>query len=55
VAINGTIRAARKDRRKDVKTLKKPAFWGGFVVGLVVGPWALSKVAPGLKARIPSG
>jgi len=38
-----------------VKTLKSPKFWGGFVVGLVVGPWALSKVAPGLKAKIPQG
>jgi len=38
-----------------MRTLKKPAFWGGFVVGLVVGPWALSKIAPGLKARIPQG
>jgi hypothetical protein len=38
-----------------MRTLKKPAFWGGFVVGLIVGPWALSKVAPGLKSRIPQG
>ena len=38
-----------------MKALKKPAFWGGFVAGLVVGPWALSKVAPGLRARIPNG
>jgi hypothetical protein len=38
-----------------MKFLKKRTFWGGFVVGVVVGPWAVSKVAPGLKARIPSG
>lgn len=38
-----------------MRTLKKPAFWGGVVVGMVVGPWALSKVAPGLRAKIPQG
>jgi hypothetical protein len=37
-----------------MRTLKKPAFWGGFVVGLVVGPWVLSRFAPGIKARIPN-
>ena len=36
-----------------MRFLKKPAFWGGFVTGLVVGPWMLSRVAPGLKSRIP--
>lgn len=36
-----------------MKVLKKGSFWGGFVVGLVVGPMVLGKVAPGLKARIP--
>ena len=36
-----------------MKVLKKKSFWGGVVVGLVVGPMVLGKVAPGLKARIP--
>jgi hypothetical protein len=38
-----------------VKFLKKKSFWGGFVVGVVVGPMLLSKAAPGLKAKIPQG
>jgi hypothetical protein len=38
-----------------MKFLKKGSFWGGFVVGVIVGPMVLSKAAPGLKARIPSG
>jgi len=33
--------------------IKSGHFWGGFVVGLVVGPWLLSRFAPGVKARIP--
>lgn len=36
-----------------MRVLRKRSFWGGFVVGLVVGPWVLGKVAPGIKARIP--
>jgi len=36
-----------------MRALKSGKFWGGFVVGLVVGPWLLSRFAPGVKARIP--
>jgi len=35
--------------------LKSSQFWGGFVAGLVVGPWLLNKVAPGMKAKLPQG
>ena len=35
-------------------TLKSGKFWAGVVVGTLFGGMALSKVAPGLKAKIPS-
>lgn len=35
-------------------TLKSPKFWVGFVVGAVVGPMVLTRVAPGLKAKLPA-
>lgn len=34
--------------------LKNGKFWGGVVVGAVVGPLILSKVAPGIKAKLPA-
>lgn len=34
-------------------TLKSGKFWIGVAVGVIVGPMVLSKVAPGLKAKIP--
>lgn len=33
--------------------IKSRGFWIGFAVGAVVGPVVLSKVAPGLKAKLP--
>lgn len=36
------------------RILKSSNFWIGVVAGAVVGPMILSKVAPGLKAKIPS-
>jgi hypothetical protein len=35
-------------------TLKSGKFWVGVVVGVVVGPMILAKVAPNLKAKLPS-
>lgn len=35
--------------------VKSGQFWGGFVAGLVIGPWVLGKVAPSLKSKIPQG
>jgi hypothetical protein len=35
--------------------LKSSHFWGGFIAGMVVGPWALGKVLPGVKAKLPTG
>lgn len=35
------------------KILRSGNFWAGIVVGAVVGPMLLGKVAPGLKAKIP--
>ena len=36
-----------------MNTLKSSKFWVGVVVGVVVGPMVLSKVAPGVKAKLP--
>lgn len=36
-----------------MNTVKSGKFWVGVVVGLVVAPAVLGKVAPGLKAKIP--
>jgi hypothetical protein len=36
-----------------MRFLKKRTFWGGFIVGTVVGPLILTKFAPGVKAKIP--
>lgn len=35
-------------------TLKSPKFWVGVVIGTVAGGMVLGKVAPGLKAKLPS-
>lgn len=34
--------------------IKSPTFWIGVVTGAVVGPLVLSKVAPGLKSKLPA-
>lgn len=38
-----------------MKFLKNRYFWGGFITGVVVGPFVLSRFAPGVKAKIPNG
>lgn len=36
-----------------MRIVKSKQFWAGVVVGLVVAPMVLNKVAPGLKSKIP--
>lgn len=36
-----------------MRTLKSSKFWIGVAVGVVAVPWALSKWAPAMKAKIP--
>jgi hypothetical protein len=36
------------------RVLRSGNFWLGVAVGVIAGPIVLSKVAPGLKAKIPS-
>jgi hypothetical protein len=35
-------------------TLKSGKFWAGVVVGAIVGPMVLTRVAPNLKAKLPA-
>lgn len=37
-----------------MSALKSGRFWAGVAVGVVVGPMVLSKIAPGLKAKLPA-
>lgn len=37
-----------------MNTLRSSKFWVGFAVGVVIGPMVLGKVAPGIKAKLPS-
>jgi hypothetical protein len=34
--------------------LKSGQFWAGVVTGAIVGPWAMQKFAPGMKAKLPA-
>lgn len=35
-------------------TVKSGKFWVGVIVGVVVGPMVLGKVAPSVKAKLPN-
>ena len=37
-----------------MSTVKSGKFWAGVVVGVIVGPMVLNKVAPSLKAKLPA-
>lgn len=36
------------------RVLKSSTFWVGVVTGAIIGPWALSKFAPAMKAKLPA-
>lgn len=33
--------------------LRSGHFWAGVVTGAILGPWAMSKIGGGMKARLP--
>jgi hypothetical protein len=37
-----------------MRIVKSQNFWIGVVVGAVVGPMVLQRVAPGVKAKLPA-
>ena len=32
--------------------LKSGQFWAGVITGAIVGPWAMAKFAPAMKAKV---